>query len=130
MRSDFEHNEKYCSKEGQLIDHGVRPRQGERSDLNELKVQLDAGRKPMEITDEVEGMFGVVARTDRFSDNYFEYKRRKTLIHDRTVPEVYIRWGPPGSRKTRWMDDTYGAGNWVTAHSPLTTPADAGVVKP
>ena len=46
MRSDFAVNEKYCSKEGQLIDHGVRPRQGERSDLQELKDQLDAGRKP------------------------------------------------------------------------------------
>jgi hypothetical protein len=49
MRSDFEHNEKYCSKEGQLIEHGQRPRQGECTDLQELKVQLDAGRRPLEI---------------------------------------------------------------------------------
>ncbi len=49
MISDFKANAKYCSKEGQLIEHGSRPRQGERTDINELKVQLDAGRKPLEI---------------------------------------------------------------------------------
>ena len=78
MRSDFAVNEKYCSKEGQLIEHGVRPRQGERTDLNELKVQLDAGRKPLEIADEVEGMFGVVAKHHKFAETYYQYKRQKT----------------------------------------------------
>jgi hypothetical protein len=38
-----------------------------------------------------------------------------TVTELRTVPEVHIRWGPPGSGKTRWMDDTYGAGNWIRA---------------
>jgi len=115
MHSDFSKNEKYCSKEGQLIEHGVRPRQGERTDLNELKVQLDAGRKPLEIADEVEGMFGVVAKHHKFAETYYQYKRQKTKAHDRTAPEVYVRIGPPGTGKTKWMDDTYGIGNWVTA---------------
>jgi hypothetical protein len=114
VRSDFAANEKYCSKEGQLIEHGQRPRQGERTDLQELKVQLDVGKRPLEIADEVNGMFGVVARTHRFTESYFQYKRAKTLAHDRTVPDVYVRIGPPGTGKTRWMDDTYGIGNWVT----------------
>ncbi len=26
-----------------------------------------------------------------------------------------MRIGPPGTGKTKWMDDTYGVGNWVTA---------------
>jgi len=120
MRSDFAKNEIYCSKEGQLIEHGVRPRQGERSDLNELKVLLDSGKRPMEIADEVEGMFSVVARTERFSENYFEYKRRKVKAHDRELPKVYIRWGPPGTGKTRWMDDTFGKVGW-TRHPDNTT---------
>jgi hypothetical protein len=36
----------------------------------------------MEIVDEVEGMFGVVARVDRFAENYSEYKRLKRLEND------------------------------------------------
>jgi len=115
MRSDFAKNEKYCSKEGQLIEHGKRPRQGERTDLTEMKVQIDAGKRPLEIADEVDGMFGVVARHHKFAETYFQYKRAKTLAHDRTAPEVYVRIGPPGTGKTKWMDDTYGIGNWVTA---------------
>jgi hypothetical protein len=108
MISDFKANEKYCSKEGQLIEHGVRPRQGERSDLNELKVHLDAGSKPLDIAEDDDGMFSVVARHHKFAEIYSQHKRRKTLAHDRTVPEVYVRIGPPGTGKTKWMDDTYG----------------------
>jgi len=114
MRNDFDANVKYCSKEGQLIEHGQLPRQGERTDLNELKGQRDAGKRPLEIGDEVDGMFGVVTRTHRFTESYFQYKRHKTLMHDRTAPDVYVRIGPPGTRKTKWMDDIYGIGNWVT----------------
>lgn len=115
MRGDFKSNEKYCSKEGQLTEHGQRPRQGERTDLQELKIQLDAGRRPLEIADEVDGMFTVVAKHHRFAETYFQYKRHKKLAHDREAPEVYVRIGPPGTGKTKWMDDTYGIGNWVTA---------------
>ncbi len=100
MKGDFESNTVYYSKQGKLIEHGKPPRQGERTDLMELKHQLDSGRRPMEIVDEVDGMFGIVAHTERFSENYFEYKRRNQLENDRRLPEVYIRWGPPGTGKT------------------------------
>ena len=40
-------SEKYCSKEGKLIEFGQRPRQGEKTDLQELKTQLDAGKRPL-----------------------------------------------------------------------------------
>jgi hypothetical protein len=80
-----------------------------------LEVHFDAGKRPLEIADEVDGMFGLVARTHRFAESYFQYKRAKTLANDREPPEVYVRIGPPGTGKTKWMDDTYGIGNWVTA---------------
>jgi hypothetical protein len=103
MCGDFKSNTTYCSKEGQLIEHGQPPRQGERTDIQELKVQFDAGKRPLEIADEVDGMFGVVARTHRFAESYFQYKRQKRLADDRTVPEVNIRWGPPGTTG-KWFD--------------------------
>jgi hypothetical protein len=78
-----------------------------------MKIQLDVGKRSLEITDEVEGMFSVIARTHRFAETYYEYKRRRRLANDRTAPEVYIRWGPPGSGKTTWMDDTYGTDGWT-----------------
>ena len=65
-------------------------------------------------------MFDVVARVERFSENYSEYKRHKRLENDRSLPEVYIHWGPPGSGKTKWMDDTYGKTVW-TRHPDNTT---------
>ena len=40
MRSDFAANERYCSKEGQLIEHGQHPRQGERTILYWSSLQL------------------------------------------------------------------------------------------
>jgi hypothetical protein len=51
-------------------------------------VQLDAGSNPLKISDEVEGMFGVVAKHHKFTETYFQYKRVKTLTHDRTSPDV------------------------------------------
>ena len=42
----------------------------------------------MEIEDEVDGMFGVVERTERFCENYSEYKRHKCLTDDRSLPHL------------------------------------------
>lgn len=112
MRGDFTSNTTYCSKEGQLIKHGQPPRQGERTDLQELKVQLDSGKRPMEIADEVDGMFGVVARTHRFAESYYQYKRQRRLVNERFAPKVIVRYGPTGTGKTRWMDQTFGTDGW------------------
>jgi hypothetical protein len=56
-------------------------------------------------------LFRNVARTHKFAETYFQYKRHKRLVDDRTTPEVFVRIGPPGTGKTKWMDDTYGIGN-------------------
>ena len=41
--------------------------------------------------------------------------RFTTLRNNRDVPEVYIRVGPPGTGKTRWLDEQYGADKWIEA---------------
>lgn len=114
MLGSFDQNETYCSKVGKLIEMGTRPAQGTRNDLIAVKRLLDEGKKPMEIADEHEEHFGAVMKYSRSMNEYSEYKRRRLLQNDRTVPEVFIRWGPPGSGKTRWLDDNYGT-NWSRA---------------
>jgi hypothetical protein len=39
--------------------------------MQELKTQPDSGKRPLEIA-EVEGMFGMVARVERFAENCFQ----------------------------------------------------------
>jgi len=87
MKDDFSSNTVYYSKEGTLIKHGVPPHQGEHTDIMLLKHHLDLDKRPMEIADEVEGMFGTVDRCERFSENYFEYKRHTRVSHDRNMPK-------------------------------------------
>ena len=114
MRGALDQNENYCSKEGKLIEMGTRPAQGARTDLIAVKRLLDEGKKPMEIADEHEEHFGAVMKYSRSMNEYSDYKRRRLLQNDRTIPQVYIRWGAPGSGKTRWLDDNYGT-NWCRA---------------
>jgi hypothetical protein len=99
MMGDFSSNTIYYNKEGKFIEHGKLPHQGERTDIQELKVQVDLGKSPLKIVDEIDGMFGLVSRTHRFAESYFQYKRTKKLAHDRTAPEVFERIGPPLYRK-------------------------------
>jgi hypothetical protein len=66
MRSGFDQNENYCSKEGQLIEMGTRPAQGSRTDLLDVKALLDNGKRPMDIAIDHEEHFGTVAKHGRF----------------------------------------------------------------
>ena len=48
MRGDFEENEEYCAKQSELVEFGIRPKQGQRSDIEAMKEKLrDAGQKPL-----------------------------------------------------------------------------------
>jgi hypothetical protein len=87
-----------------LIQHGQPPRQGERTDLQELKVQLDSVNRPMEIADEVDGMFGVVARTHRFAESYFQYKDPRLLRMTGPLPMCMCESAHPVlERLDGWM---------------------------
>ena len=114
MHGSFESNEAYRSKEGQLSELGKRPTQGTHTDLLHVTKLLDNGYwttpdgDTCTVADENEEHFGTVMKFPRSMNEYSDYKRRKLLQNDRSQPEVYIRWGPPGTGKTRWVDDTYG----------------------
>lgn len=114
MRGSFKENEAYCSKEGKYRTFGEEPFQGFRRDLLSLKRKLDEGCRPMDVAQDDE-YFGVVAKHSRFAESYFQHKRTKYLSTNRDKPNVHLRIGPAGTGKTRWLDDTFGAGNWVAA---------------
>ena len=41
---------------------------------------------------------------------------RDFFLNDSTGdPEVYIRIGPPGTGKSRWLDEQYGLDKWIEA---------------
>jgi hypothetical protein len=115
MRESFACNERYCSKEGELQKFGDEPKQGTRTDLVEVKRLLDSGKRPMEIAEEHEEHFASVMRFERSFSKYAEYKRARKCQDDRTVPDVYVRIGPPGSGKTKWLDDTFGTSGYAIA---------------
>jgi hypothetical protein len=115
MRATFDQNEDYCSKVGRLIELGSMPAQGTRNDLINVKKAIDSGKRPMEIADEQEEHFGAVMKYNTNLEKYFQYKRAKRLQDDRTAPDVYVRIGPPGSGKTKWLDDTFGTSGYAIA---------------
>jgi len=49
-----------------------------------------------------------IASSKAAADLLYQHARFKNLRVNRDVPEVYIRVGPPGAGKTRWLDEKYG----------------------
>lgn len=115
MRGNFMQNEVYCSKQGKLLEFGVRPAQGQRNDIATMKAKLDAGQKPLEIAYEDINMFSVVGKMHRFAETYAQYIRYREIKDNRDPPQVLVRIGPAGTGKTRFLDDTYGTGMYTTA---------------
>ena len=69
------------------------------------------------MADEHEEHFATVMRYERGRSftKYSEYKRAKKCQDDRTAPDVYVRIRPPGSGKTKWLDDTFGTSGYTIA---------------
>jgi len=115
MRGSFSQNERYCSKEATLTKFGIAPAQGTRTDLVVVKELLDSGKRPMEIADEHCEHFGTVMKFNNNLEKYFQYKRARKCQDDRDMPTVLIYIGPPGSGKTRRLDDTFGTSGYAIA---------------
>lgn len=115
MHGNFRQNEKYCSKEGKLIEFGVKPMEnGKKRKLIEIKERIDEGEKPVDIAEE-ERYFPIWVNNHRALEVYNQHKRAKRLVNDRSLPEVHLRIGPPGTGKTRWCDDQFGPDGWKFA---------------
>nr|QUS52625.1 replication protein [Mute swan feces associated circular virus 17] len=116
MRGNFRENELYCSKEGNLVEFGEKPNNnGEKKGLIDYKEELDKGKSVLEVADENPDLFQTYCMYRNGLKEYAQYKRQKTMSDNRDVPDVFVRIGPPGTGKTRWLDDTFGMGGWITA---------------
>lgn len=96
--ADGERNANYCSKENKpWFKYGKRGgAQGRRTDMEKCKAMIDAGCTEEELADEHFGSWV------RYHKSFKAYKQLKT-VRRRWQTEVIVRWGPPGSGKTRWV---------------------------
>ena len=115
MWGRLQDNDKYYEKDGVLIEWGQKPDQVRRTDTVGLKRKLKEGHHPMDLAIQDEGLTPIVAKFSRFSQELYQYARFKRLRTNREVPFVYIRIGPPGTGKSRWLDEQYGLDKWIEA---------------
>jgi len=104
-RGTAEHNIKYCSKEGSVLELGERPiGQGKRSDLEELVDHFKTGG---DIVGAIEMHPGTAVR------NWTNLSKLETLFAAKRdwKMDVRIYWGPPGTGKTRAVWDEFGVAN-------------------
>jgi len=115
MQGNFAQNSKYIEKEGQLVEVGEKPMgHGKKRVLLEFKKQIEEGKAVLDIAEENE-KFGTFLQYRSGLNAYAEHQRWKRIRTDREVPEVYIRIGPPGTGKSRWLDEQYGLDKWIEA---------------
>lgn len=115
MLGVFRENTSYCSKESSLTEFGEKPNDnGAKTGIIRFKRKIDEGISVLEIAEEEEN-FPTYLQYRNGLHEYAKYKRAKSVATNRDVPDVYVRIGPPGTGKTRWMDEQFGPGNWVSA---------------
>lgn len=94
----------YCKKEGDWIEEGDLPQQGERVDLTEIRDMIDNGATDLEIA---ETRFPIYMRYYKGFDRYRQLKENELT---REMPEVIWLYGASGSGKTRYAFDHHEAG--------------------
>jgi len=115
MQGSFAQNSKYISKEGKLVEIGIKPMgNGKKRTLLEYKKQIEDGEHVLDIA-EKDDKFGTFLQYRSGLNAYADHQRFKRIRTNREVPQVYIRMGPPGTGKTKWLDDTYGLDKWIEA---------------
>lgn len=99
----------YCRKSETSIagpwEFGQISRPGKRTDILEVKADLDAGASLADIADNHFGLFC------RYNKAFELYKNLKAPART-SPPSVYYLWGAPGTGKTRFVMDNHGEELW------------------
>ena len=76
---------------------------GKKRNLLDFKKQIEDGKAVLDITEEND-KFGTFLQYRSGLNAYADHKRWERIRTNREVPEVYIRIGPSGTGKTRWLE--------------------------
>lgn len=92
----------YCSKDGDFVEWGERPKQGKRTDLLAMKEAIDQGKPMIEVADE---HFATWAKYHRAADKY-QFMVQARLASEFRHVVVTLHTGPTGCGKTREATNT------------------------
>ena len=99
-------NEVYCSKEGDVIEWGVKPKaQGARTDLDIVRDQVATGGTMREVITTATSFQQI-----RVAEKCLEYMETKRAWK----PKVYWYWGATGTGKTKRAFEEAGDDAWVS----------------
>lgn len=102
MRGTFTQNQRYCSKEGQLIEYGARPMEnGKKRTIADVVAAIETGEPYKKIRRQPE----VVETCARYNRFFKEIEQDVRLEQSRAVgfkkKTIHVYIGPPGVSKTR-----------------------------
>ena len=114
-RGTPEENRAYCSKEKNFREWGALPKQGERTDIQKIKEDLDKGEPLVSVVKSAMNYQQL-----KYAETYHKYVSKPNWT--REPPRVIWIYGPTGVGKTRmaldickespdWEDDTWISGN-------------------
>ena len=97
-RGTPDQNFNYCRKEQIWLEHGERPKQGRRTDLEELRDMIKNNEKDHEIINKISS-FQALRSIDLL--------RKKMIPPQTKKPHVYWIWGDTGIGKSRIINEVY-----------------------
>lgn len=110
-KGSVQQNIDYCCKDGDFECYGERPSQGKRSDLDDIKAQMDQGSTPEDIAKSHFSKWVVYRRS---FEAYQEILQKPSL---RSELEVFVIIGAAGVGKTRYIWEKHSGdpeGLWFT----------------
>lgn len=118
MRGCFRENSAYCSKEGNLVEFGEKPNEnGKTCVVNAFMAGLTAGKPLREVATDADHMETYCRYRNGIKD-LINFEREKEILNGGFLqPELYIRIGPAGTGKSRWVFDKYGYANVTTMYT-------------